>query len=299
MAKLSGPFFVLAGTASLCTVYLMNSMTVTERPVASHLSEHMKGPQGGGLAYLAMAPVGWRAYVWSPTQSEPAEDKTVPVVVTISKRVDVKPAVPPPARSGIPIPYDRASIPYDRASLVHELQRELRRVGCYDGALNDSWTLTTRTAMKAFTNRTNAILPVDKPDHILLALLRDYRGRVCDVPCPAGEGLARDGRCVANVILARKSDKGVQHSAPLPVAEQSRSLVTSVRSGITPAEPEVRESTNGSLALAASAPEPANPTRVAATEASRTLRLRAPAAPQLPSSTFGPEIFKHFDALGH
>ena len=56
-----------------------------------------------------------------------------------------------------------AHLPSDRAALVRDLQRELRRVGCYTGALDGIWNTSTRAAMKAFTGRVNAVLPIERP----------------------------------------------------------------------------------------------------------------------------------------
>jgi hypothetical protein len=88
-------------------------------------------------------------------------------------------------------------------SLARELQRELRRVGCYDGEINGVWTTSTRRAMKAFTDRVNASLPLEEPDHVLLALVRNHPDSACDKPCPAGQGLSEAGRCLPISLLAR------------------------------------------------------------------------------------------------
>ena len=72
-----------------------------------------------------------------------------------------------------------APIPSDRATLVRELQRELIRVGCYSGPLSGVWTTTTRSAMKSFVDRVNAILPIEDPDAILLSLVRSHQGQGC------------------------------------------------------------------------------------------------------------------------
>ena len=80
-----------------------------------------------------------------------------------------------------------ASIPKDRDSLARELQKELRRVGCYEGELNGAWTPMTKRAMKAFTDRVNATLPVDEPDTILYSMVQGQQDRVCGKPCPVGE----------------------------------------------------------------------------------------------------------------
>jgi hypothetical protein len=91
-----------------------------------------------------------------------------------------------------------------RDSLALELQRELRRVGCYEGQLNGTWTSSTRSAMKAFIDRVNAALPVAEPDYVLLALLQSHPDTACGTECPRGQGLNHDGRCIPNAILAKK-----------------------------------------------------------------------------------------------
>jgi hypothetical protein len=108
-----------------------------------------------------------------------------------------------PSRLPLP-PSERAPGVYsDRVSLARDLQRELRRVGCYEGEINGAWTTSTRRAMKVFTDRVNASLPLEEPDHVLLALVRSHPDNACDKPCPTGQGLSEAGRCVPNAFLAR------------------------------------------------------------------------------------------------
>src|SRR5262249_48380746 len=157
MGKASGLFFTLAATTSLCSACMMYSRAL---PTPAAI---VNGRDCGDDAALAIAPEGWRDYTRSAAEE-------APVVVRIPKRSNqsgMQAAIVPPAGS-------RTPTSADRAPLALNLQRELRRVGCYDGELSDTWTLATRGATKAFTNRVNAILPVDKPDEILLALVRDY-----------------------------------------------------------------------------------------------------------------------------
>ena len=271
MAKVSGLLVIVAGTASLCTAYVLLSSTATDHQIESKRSDLVKGPGSRTETALVGAPEGMRAYLrHSATPMEPMEDQAAPVVVTIAKR-NITPGVSTStvaARSPTPVP---------GASLVRELQRELRRVGCYDGALNESWTLATRTAMKTFTNRINAILPIDKPDQILLTLVQGYRDRVCGVACPPGEGLAKDGRCLSNVILARVTKRAPQNSATLAMAEQPRQLV--IWSTVTPADPGIRNLAHGPMPLAEPPAEHADVPRVAGTAAAKTPRVRA-TAPQ-------------------
>ena len=132
---------------------------------------------------------------------------SAPVVVTIAQR----PSEPP-----TPAPQKAGPIPRDRDAIGRELQKELKRVGCYEGELNGIWTPSTRQAMKAFTDRVNATLPTDEPDSILLTLVQAYQDRVCGKPCPAGQGLSDTGRCLPTAILARAGKKGAPVAAATP-----------------------------------------------------------------------------------
>ena len=125
-----------------------------------------------------------------------------------SSRCPIAPSRRPPAAK-----QRVARMPRDRASMARDLQLELRRVGCYGGELNGIWTAATRKAMKAFTDRVNATLPVEVPDEILLTLVQAHQGEACGKPCPPGQGLSDDGRCLPGAILAQAAKKGTSHSA--------------------------------------------------------------------------------------
>jgi hypothetical protein len=91
--------------------------------------------------------------------------------------------LPPP--SSAPAPYmakasgPEAIAPDDVGALARALQRELKRVGCYNGEVSGAWTMSSRLAMKTFLEHVNAALPVDKPDPVLLSLVQGHRERVC------------------------------------------------------------------------------------------------------------------------
>jgi hypothetical protein len=107
--------------------------------------------------------------------------------------------------------------PLDGAALTRELQRQLQRVGCYGGHVTGVWTPSTRRGMKAFTDRVNASLPVDRPDPVLLAMLQNHQAKACGPSCPAGESLAADGRCLPLAIVAR-AGKQAPSAAAHPAA---------------------------------------------------------------------------------
>lgn len=91
----------------------------------------------------------------------------------------------------------------DRYELARNIQRELKRVGCYFGEIDGSWGAGSKRALSSFMDRVNASLPIGEPDYILLALIRAQPAAACRVPCPQGQTHASDGRCVPNAILAQ------------------------------------------------------------------------------------------------
>jgi hypothetical protein len=152
------------------------------------------------------------------------------------------------------------SIPGDPVSLTRELQRGLRRVGCYDGEINGSWTPASRRAMKAFTDRVNASLPMDRPDYILLRLVQSSPERVCGAGCPSGQSISDGGRCLPDALLAQAAKRGQptqpvtsgRANADRPVATTSGwSTTTTVATRELPAVPEGRMALAGPNSAAA------------------------------------------------
>ena len=119
-------------------------------------------------------------------------------VYTVPARAP-EPAPAPPASMATARPID----PTDRAALARALQRELKRVGCYNGEITGVWTTSSRMAMKTFNERVNAALPVDNPDPVLLSLVQGRRERACSAGCPAGQTPAEGGACAPAVAAAK------------------------------------------------------------------------------------------------
>jgi hypothetical protein len=174
------------------------------------------------------------------------ERAPTPVVVTLTPR---EPSAAP-SRT--------AAIPADREGMARELQRELRRVGCYDAEINGQWTPATRRAMKAFIDRVNAALPVGEPDPVLLVMVRGHEDHVCGRPCPPGQGVGEDGRCLPNAILAKAARtipsltvaQLPRVDEPAPVAQRA-SAVASWSARVTPAPP----ASQPAVAIAPAAPQ--------------------------------------------
>jgi hypothetical protein len=137
---------------------------------------------------------------------------------------EIWPALPPAAVASPQVHWlmiqarTEGARPLEGEFLTKELQRQLRRVGCYGGDINGVWTQSTRRAMQTFTNRVNATLPLDRPDHVFLAMLQGNPDKLCNKPCPLGENLAADGRCVPGTIAgASIKTTAPSHAKPAPL----------------------------------------------------------------------------------
>ncbi len=98
-----------------------------------------------------------------------------------------------------------------KIALTRDIQRELKRVGCYEGAVDGTWTPETRQGMKQFIDRVNASLPVDEADHILKTLVQGHPGNACGKSCPTGQAMTADNKCLPAAIIA------APRRAPQPV----------------------------------------------------------------------------------
>jgi hypothetical protein len=103
--------------------------------------------------------------------------------------------------------------PLEGPALTREIQRQLKRVGCYGGEISGTWSPSVRQAMQAFTRRVNASLPVAQPDPVLLAMVQSQASGVCNAACAPGQERAADGRCLPAAIAAKANKP---HPGPKP-----------------------------------------------------------------------------------
>jgi hypothetical protein len=101
-------------------------------------------------------------------------------------------------------------------------------------------------------------------------MVRGYQDRVCGKPCPTGQGLGGDGRCVPNAILVRATPK-----PPVPVAVAAPAP--------TPA-PKPAPAITGWTTTTASAPPAATPPTGAPPPEGR-MALAGPQTPTDPAAT--------------
>ena len=245
MCRVVGYLLILAGVGLAGTLLLVGSDADPAAPGSEVL-----GLRTGGAAHVAAPNPVTPITITISAAVAPQPSPATPVVVTLAPRSEPQAAV----RSGS-----------DSAALARDLQGELRRVGCYGGQLNGVWTPASRKAMKAFTDRVNAALPVDAPDAILLSLVKAHQGEVCGKSCPSLETLAEDGRCVPTAVLAHLIRMGALSREPLSakgrdVAARPAPVISGWTTSVsTPPHPAVIPPPQGRMALAGPRPEATRP----------------------------------------
>jgi hypothetical protein len=155
---------------------------------------------------LVLVPIlGWLGVgaLLHQTRGWPVAKLDEPTVVVVPPR---PPASQAPTVSGVVL---KAA---DRSGLSRELQKELKRVGCYEGEVTGAWTVAARQSMRRFTERVNAKLPVEEPDLVLLKLVQGQPGRVC--VCGTGPA-GSNGTCAATAAELK--------AAPGPAREETKS----------------------------------------------------------------------------
>ncbi|MEM7776152.1 MAG: hypothetical protein AAF732_11135 [Pseudomonadota bacterium] len=116
-------------------------------------------------------------------------------------------------------------------TLITDLQTALTRAGCYHGRTHGKWTAETADAMRAFVRAANAVLPHDRPDYILLALMQNHADRTCASQPEPGP---------STVVATRSANRGqprttAEHNA-LP---QPALMRTAASSPIEPSETSI------------------------------------------------------------
>jgi hypothetical protein len=123
-----------------------------------------------------------------------AQYPTSPLRKDAEARIAALAAAPGLTLAAVPPPAPPASA-IDRHELVRSLQLELKRVGCFNGAINGEFDDATRAASQHFAKLSSIALPDDlTPDAV--KAVRGIDKRVCPLVCPEGERATGD-RCVA------------------------------------------------------------------------------------------------------
>ena len=150
-----------------------------------------------------------------------------------------------------------------RRELVRDLQRELKRVGCFEGEATGTWGPTTKKAMTAFTERVNATLPLEEPDYILLTLVQGHSAQACGKSCPSEQAMNEDGKCLPRAIVAQKAKRATgkvalaEKPADPKAAERQLAETAKGRANLPSQSKETRVSTAWSTVV--TVPEAAAP----------------------------------------
>lgn len=160
---------------------------------------HSDRTAGSSLRTFAPASPAFRDVVESdsrtsaPARQQPVQPWTTVVSAEPSRTAILRSAEPGDART--------------RFELARDLQRELKRAGCYGGDITGVWSPSTKRAMSAFMDRANATLPINAPDYILLSLVENHGDISCATACPSGQAMSASGRCVPDVVAAQTSKR--------------------------------------------------------------------------------------------
>jgi hypothetical protein len=171
-----------------------------------------------------------------PRKSRVAAAPTAPMLAAAAK-IEPVPSwqtnVVPTAGVGGPAGSLDPTDPESRYKLVVDIQQQLKRVGCYWGRTNGAWNNNTREAMHSFTTNTNAALPVDKPDYLLLSLLKSHNGRSCGTPEATTVAAPVRGK---NEAVAAAQPEVLPWKAA-PAAQGGARLFTPLPNSVVSAEP--------------------------------------------------------------
>jgi uncharacterized caspase-like protein len=120
----------------------------------------------------------------------------------------------------------------DDHEIARSLQLELKRLGCFDGAVNGKFESTTRDALHNFAKLASIKLPDDGLSSDTLKIIRGVDKRVCPLACKSGERadgdhcirivcpsgqILRDGSCAAKPEAEPKR-RVTERPAPHPRA---------------------------------------------------------------------------------
>jgi Caspase domain len=116
--------------------------------------------------------------------------------------------IPAPQTALLEMPKAPAAPQIDPYEVARSLQLELKRVGCFDGAVDGEFNAATRAALQKFSKLAVIRVPNDDPSLEVLRAVRGVDKRICPLLCQSGERAEGD-RCAR--ILPSDSPKAAAH----------------------------------------------------------------------------------------
>lgn len=217
MGKLSGTVLILAGVSM--AAYTLSAQqgpgtkpAMTAENAAPAKTPPVPAPSAPATALTSASGAGPGATApprpqsaASPAASTPPATFAPPPVAPQKLRAGASPPVKvaeAPPRLPVGETAATASPPLDGPALTREIQRQLKRIGCYQGEVSGVWSASVRHAVKVVADHANASLPIDQPDSALLAMVESQEPGACS-SCPKGQDRAADGRCLPAALVAK------------------------------------------------------------------------------------------------
>jgi hypothetical protein len=294
MGKLSGTVLILAGV-SIAAYTLSAQQNAGPRPAAEATVEPAATFVTAENATQAAPPPAASAPGAAPTPAD--TPSSVPAVTPSPPQLEAPPSPPPATGAPYPVAPQKlrpgapaavrvaeapprlpvgetaatAAPPLDRASLTREIQRQLKRIGCYQGDVSGVWSPAVRQALKTVTDRVNASLPIDQPDPVLLAMVQSQEPGSC-TSCPNGQSRVADGRCLPAALVASAG----KHQTPTAgTGAKSAKAGAAPADGIPAARPETASPPPAEGRMSLAGPR---------TETPRQARARARGSREMPGT---------------
>ena len=86
----------------------------------------------------------------------------------------------------------------DRESIAHALQRELKRVSCYNGRIDGLWGKSSQNALRAFNAQAGTSFNINTPSEEALLNIQRHEPAFCGLVCSTGERV-ESGKCIVHV----------------------------------------------------------------------------------------------------
>jgi len=137
------------------------------------------------------APAAGEAHA-SPVQDQPGRERVAPDAR--EQQASVKPEQQPAA---LPVPAGQAEPELKGEALVRAIKQELKRVGCYNGLIDNDWQgAPARASVQKFARLTRVTTAVAEPTNALLDAIKVRTERICP-PEPAAYPIRRNVRHIA------------------------------------------------------------------------------------------------------
>jgi hypothetical protein len=108
-----------------------------------------------------------------------------------------------PVKEGSDDPKAPNSLTASPEKLARDLQTELKRVGCFNGAVDGAWGEQSRKALKNFARYAKLSITSDEPTSAALDAASAIKARTCPLVCDDDERVL-NGRCVAKPRRAQR-----------------------------------------------------------------------------------------------